>query len=612
MRPAASAPRPQDALLGFLLPPSNWRVTAPLIAVAAILALFIGATAGFRMAYADRIAAGVHVMGVDVGGRTRDDARALLTAQVAELGRQPVTLRANDQEWQRTARELGMQLDADSIVDAAYSVGREGNILQESIAQWVALLQGEGFAAPAPGFDIGQEESGLNAIAGQIDRPVQDAQIAIRKGSQAPTVVLTPDSVGRHLDVEESALLIREAVTTALPTTVTLAVETQQPSVAAADLQAARAQAEGMLSGPLALSYQEKHWTLSPNDISEMLTFDIQAGQPAQVILDPNQLRSVFNRIASDIEQPAQDARFQFTGSGLQVIRESQDGRTLDVEALKAQVRDGLLGGVRSIVLPVTVEHPAVASSDGPKIGIKELIDEGSTSYPGSTAEKQWNIKVAAERLNGVVVMPGQTFSFNKEVGPTTLDAGFRTGWGIEGTGEGARTVPAVAGGICQVATTLFQPVFHAGYQIEERNWHLYWIPSYGQPPLGMKGLDATVDADAGLDLKFTNTTPDPVLIQSRVQGTTLSFDLYGTKPTWKVQIDGPVITNVVPADRTPITQPEPTMPAGRTLAVEGAQDGFDALVVRTVRQGDDVRTLRLTSHYVASHNVTLFGTGAA
>jgi vancomycin resistance protein YoaR len=169
-----------------------------------------------------------------------------------------------------------------------------------------------------------------------------------------------------------------------------------------------------------------------------------------------------------------------------------------------------------------------------------------------------------------------------------------------------------VAGGICQVATTLFQPVFHAGYQIERRSWHLYWINSYGQPPLGMKGLDATVDEEAGLDLQWVNNTDHYMLIQSRVEGTNLIFGLYGTKPSWDVKVEGPVITNVRTADTTQVQQAERSMPVGRTLAVEAAQDGFDSTITRTVTQGDNVRTLALKSTYVPSRNVVLYGTGGA
>ena len=93
-------------------------------------------------------------------------------------------------------------------------------------------------------------------------------------------------------------------------------------------------------------------------------------------------------------------------------------------------------------------------------------------------------------------------------------------------------TVPSVAGGICQVATTLFQPVFWAGYQLEERYWHLYWIPSYTSR--GIVGLDATVDADAGLDFKWINPTEDFVLIQASTDAEHVTFRLYGQKPPWR------------------------------------------------------------------------------
>jgi len=125
-----------------------------------------------------------------------------------------------------------------------------------------------------------------------------------------------------------------------------------------------------------------------------------------------------------------------------------------------------------------------------------------------------------------------------------------------------------------------------------------------------MKGLDATVDEEAGLDFQFINNTDNYLLIQAWVDGTNLGFGLYGTKPSWDVKVDGPAITNVRTADTAQVRQAEPTMPVGKTLSVEAAQDGFDATVTRTVTLADNIRTLRLASHYVPSRNVTLYGTG--
>jgi hypothetical protein len=160
------------------------------------------------------------------------------------------------------------------------------------------------------------------------------------------------------------------------------------------------------------------------------------------------------------------------------------------------------------------------------------------------------------------------------------------------------------------VATTLFQPVFWAGYQLEERYWHLYWIPAYTSRN-GVVGLDVTVDGEAGLDFKWTNTTDSYVLIQADADEERVYFGLYGKKPAWRVEVSDPVITNRTPPDPKPIARAEPTLAWGRTIAVETARDGFDVLVSRRVvpLDGGSPRELNLKSTYQPAHTVTLVGT---
>jgi hypothetical protein len=173
-------------------------------------------------------------------------------------------------------------------------------------------------------------------------------------------------------------------------------------------------------------------------------------------------------------------------------------------------------------------------------------------------------------------------------------------------------TVPSVAGGICQVATTLFQPVFWSGYQIEERYWHLYWIPAYTSR--GLVGLDATVDADSGLDFKWINPTDQPVLIQASTDAEHITFQLYGQPPPWTVHVEDPVISERVVADPTPEVQQEPGLAWGRTILVESARDGFTVLLNRhvTPNNGGQSRDLALKSVYAPAHTVTLVGTHGA
>jgi vancomycin resistance protein YoaR len=449
-------------------------------------------------------------------------------------------------------------------------------------------------------------------MAETMERPPVDASIQIAPSPDGGTVTIVPEQIGLHVRVSESAERARAAVAGGLPARADLLTEPALPAATTADFQEAKVQAERAMSAPFTLTFETKRWIISREDIARTLSFDKEPGKLAQLTIDPDALRPLLSRISREIGQPAMNARFEWTGSMTRVVREGQDGREINVDAVKTQLTERLLSDQRSLALTLSPTRPAITSADGAKLGIKDLIKEGRTSFAGGVAEKQHNIKLAASRLNGVVVPPGGLFSFNREVGPTTIVSGFQSGWGITMSSSGARTIPSVAGGICQVATTLFHPVFHAGYQIEERHWHLYWIPSYGQPPLGMQGLDATVDEDSGLDFQFINPTADYLLIQARVEGSTLIFGLYGTKPDWTVKVEGPVITNVVPANRETVQQAEPSMPLGRSLQVEGAQDGFDATITRTVTLGNDVRQLRMRSHYIPSRNVVLNGTGGA
>jgi vancomycin resistance protein YoaR len=394
---------------------------------------------------------------------------------------------------------------------------------------------------------------------------------------------------------------------------VPVAVAERNPPVTDADLAAAREQAERYLAGPVVLQSGDDSWRLELADIAAALEVVGPADRPTGVKLKDAQFEQAVRRLIKDVNQPASNARFELVGTQLRTVRESHEGREVDVAATLAAVREAVGSTERTVQVPAKITPPAVTSAQATQLGIHELIERGETHYAGSSPPKIHNIKLAASRLHGVVVPPGAMFSFNQELGPTTLDSGYEVGWGIAASGDGGHaTVPSVAGGICQVATTLFQPVFWGGYQIEERHNHLYWIYAYGQPPLGRTGLDATVDDDSGLDFRFVNSSPDYVLIQTSTDDSTLGISLYGTKPTWTVKVDGPTITNRKTANTDLVRVPEPSLPWGQRLQVEGAGDGFDTAINRTVSDGANVRTLNLRTHYEPSQNTVVIGVKGA
>ena len=599
-RSATAAPAPARAL-----PPRRLA-----FALGALPILAIAAIALFELANWDKITPGVTTLGTSVGGLSRTEAVARLSPGVQQRLDRPLDIQGGDHTWHTTARDLGLRLDPGELVGAAYLVGRQGSPAERLGEQLGALFGGRA-VSPASTTDRTALDTSLTAMAQQIDRPPTDAHLELAADGN---VAATQAQDGVTVDINAS----RDHVTAALNgsnSTVQLVTQTVTPAILDQQLMGAFDQLDrlfGATAQPITATFADQSWTLEKQDLVKIVTLTggSKPGDPASVKIDDAPIHAWAAKVARDLNQDVQDARFAFNGGNLKVLRPSRQGRELDQDATVSAVHNALLSGDHSFQLTVDTVEPTVSSDNPQALGITEVIDRGSTSFAGSIPEKKANIQLAAKRLNGVVVPPGATFSFNKEVGPTTIDAGFQWGFAIASGNNGPKTIPSVAGGICQVATTLFQPVFWAGYPLEERYWHLYWIPAYTSR--GVVGLDVTVDSDSGLDFKWTNPTRDYILIQADADDSNVYFGLYGKKPDWTVKVDDAKITNRVPPDPKPIAQAEPTLPWGRTLTVETARDGFDAEVVRHVipSEGGKSRDLDLKSTYEPAHTVTLVGSG--
>ena len=141
-----------------------------------------------------------------------------------------------------------------------------------------------------------------------------------------------------------------------------------------------------------------------------------------------------------------------------------------------------------------------------------------------SSSNRIHNVQLMAQYIDGTVIKPGDTFSFNDRVGPRTVERGFREGQMI----IGSLLLPAIGGGVCQTATTLFNNAFELGLPIVERHNHSFYISHY---PMGR---DATVSW-GGPDFVFKNDLKTGILIKTRYTNSTLTFSFYGTDPGRRV-----------------------------------------------------------------------------
>lgn len=291
------------------------------------------------------------------------------------------------------------------------------------------------------------------------------------------------------------------------------------------------------------------------------------------------------NQVEDDVNIPSQDALFTFNNGRVTAFRPSKDGRALNRTEALSLIHDAIFGAKNgqtqlSVSLPIETTHPAITTNQANAFGIKELIGRGYSEFAGSIQGRIHNVALAAGRLNGILIKPGDTFSFNTTVGDISAATGYQSAYII----KDGRTVLGDGGGVCQVSTTLFRAALAAGLPINERHAHAYRVHFYEED--GSKpGLDATVYSP-GYDLKFTNDTPAYILIQTKtdLNNLTLTFEFYGTRDGRIATIFNQKLWDVTPPPPD-LYQDDPTLPKGTTKQVDfsawGAKASFDYKVTR-------------------------------
>jgi vancomycin resistance protein YoaR len=297
-------------------------------------------------------------------------------------------------------------------------------------------------------------------------------------------------------------------------------------------------------------------------------------------------VNDMLDTIASQVDIPATDALFRFQNGRVTSFRPSSNGRRLNKDEANARLSLAFYTAEHTgqqrmtILMPIEAVKPSVATTQANTFGIKENIGSGYSEFAGSATGRIHNIALAASRINGILVKPGETFSFNDAVGDISAATGYQSAYIIK---EG-RTVLGDGGGVCQVSTTLFRAALAAGLPVVERYAHAYRVHYYEEG--GFKpGLDATVYGPT-YDLKFKNDTPASILIQTKTDLTNLSltFDLYGTSDGRKAQISNQKLWDITPPPPD-LYQDDPTLPKGTVKQVDfsawGAKASFDYTVTR-------------------------------
>lgn len=336
----------------------------------------------------------------------------------------------------------------------------------------------------------------------------------------------------------------------------------------------------GILKKYMAIKYGEK----AKSEISSGFSYDEEKLKEYEVKLQAN------------VNQPAKDASITINDKNIEVNPEVE-GKTLNLDTLDQKLKENINGNINSTdVVKIDMEStkPRVTKEDLSKI--KDVIGTFSTNYGTSAPGRCNNIEIATAALNGTVVMPGETFSFNDVVGPRTVERGYKEA----GTYVGDKVEPGIGGGICQVSTTLYRAAMKANLRSVERTNHSM-VVGYAQP-----GLDATVSYGY-LDYKFKNTYDFPIYIQGTTSGEVVTYTLYGDSSALNGKTYDMVseILETIPPETKVV--PDSSLPEGKEVNEGGGMTGYRARSYQiTYENGTEANREIVSTDTYASVGVTV------
>lgn len=237
-------------------------------------------------------------------------------------------------------------------------------------------------------------------------------------------------------------------------------------------------------------------------------------------------IEEIYNEVHTEV----QDA--YYTTNPFQIFAEVK-GIDFNIDEAKEILKEDK----EEYIIQLTITNPKKTIKDIGTEAFPDLLSTFSTRYDASIASRTTNLKIAVNKINGVTVMPGETFSYNKTLGKRTAEAGYKDAAGY----AGGKVVQMIGGGICQVSSTLYDAVVYANLDIVERHNHAFTTSYVGA------GKDATV-VYGSLDFKFKNTRKYPIQIKASAQNGIVTIGIYGIKEGTEYDIDiSTTILNYLP-----------------------------------------------------------------
>lgn len=564
----------------------------------------------------------VSVAGIDLSGMDSLAANSTLQAAYDEMISAGITVAVGTKtesinlfqmsEGSDIAYNL-IEWDPAAAATEALSVGHSANFFTDSLL----TLYYEVFGRKAFAANVTvNEERLLETIFAafpemEISATQTDFTVSISR-SKGIVVTVEPGAKGQSLNLSYVTNLIAQDARDLHLERMPISTTATEPNIYASDAEdliddavAAVAAAPYTISGINAEGEAET-WTISQREIADWIRPNVSDDGEFFVDLETEKVLELLTDLHVAIDIPAKNARFAITDGKVTEFGASADGTVVDDKTFFAALIAML--GTDTSVTPVPVamltETPSITTQNVNSLGIKDLLGEATTTFPHSTAARKANIKHGAEKLNGVLIAPGETVSVLSYLKPFTVADGYFPELVIKGD----EIKPEVGGGLCQLGTTSFRAAMNAGLEIVERRNHSLAISYYNDYTNGNPGTDATLYNPAP-DLKFKNDMATYTLLITTFdnEANSITFSFWGTDDGREASYEPPTVLSRIPVGATQY-KTSPDLAPG----VEQCQNAFPGYTTTfdyTITYGDGTtKTTEFFSSYRALPKICLVG----
>ncbi|HWB88538.1 MAG TPA: VanW family protein [Acidimicrobiia bacterium] len=490
-------------------------LVAAVVVVGALLAVLFTAYGLTRWTSAGEVMGRVSVAEADIGGRTPDQALSIISAiEVSRLTRIAHFI-VDDKSVELQPGYTGLAIDEAAVVDEAMMVGRQGNFANQFL-HWLTHI----FTTAKVELKGSLSEMAMQEIFDEWDtqviaKPILAGGIELNDGELVPVYPETGVGVEREpaMDIVLETLLATEATEVEIPTV------TVVPELTDADVDAAFLEAQKMLAGPITLTYEDQETVLSQEQLEAAFASETITNSPAAIVnsFDPTVVDGFINPIRAQFEAEPVNAEFVIHDDNTVTVQPGSNGTRIDEVETAARLYQASQTENRTAELPIVEgAEPEFTTEYLESLNVKHLVSQ-FTTYHDCCENRVTNIHLIAEAVDGVLVLPGETFSLNDHVGERTAEKGYLPAGSIV-AGE---IVDTLGGGTSQFTTTMYNAVFWGGYEDVEHQPHSYYFSRYPE------GVEATLFWRS-IDLKFRNNREHAILVDTRYTDTSITVRFFG------------------------------------------------------------------------------------